>query len=449
MKPKALVLTVGGSDVPLVTSINDGKKLNVPYSKYIFLASEGTQQYVNGKDLVNVDYQNKDKKRPSIVVQTQLTEEQYDLHIIDEIDTPYSCYAEMKKHISDYYDKYDLSFDYTGGTKTMSACLFVVAIENPNNTLVVVKGRRDNTDKVRHDSYVEQFRENLIYPQRNAELIKQYIADQNYNAAHKLIYKRGASAAFSNDKQYQQLRNLISIFKNWNEFQYKEAAKEMESYFALSKGGNIDPALVNYKINIEAIKKGVEELAKDLRETTVDKKEASYAIYIVYDVIFNARRRAQAGYYDDAVGRLYRALELYGQLSLLYYNVKSSDITEDVLQKITEERRDYYIKKRNDKGKIQIGLRDDFLLLNDLENSVGKKWMEIDYKMIDLLSIRNHSLFAHGLEAISEEEYTEFYDTVASFITETESINPILKGLCDGKKPRINLATYLDLPCKL
>jgi hypothetical protein len=45
------------------------------------------------------------------------------------------------------------------------------------------------------------------------------------------------------------------------------------------------------------------------------------------DLIANARRRAEEGFYDDAVGRLYRTMEMLAQFELLTkYDQDTSDI---------------------------------------------------------------------------------------------------------------------------
>ncbi|MFM6156012.1 MAG: TIGR02710 family CRISPR-associated CARF protein, partial [Sphaerospermopsis kisseleviana] len=137
---------------------------------------------------------------------------------------------------------------------------------------------------------------------------------------------------------------------------------------------------------------------------------------IVQDLILNAERRAEQQRYDDAVGRLYRALELLAQIRLLKtYGMKTGDIDT---AKLPENLRDKYEKKRsNVKGKIQIALRSSYDLLSELpDDPIGKIYLENANKIINALEVRNNSLFAHGFKPITSTDYENVSEVFVNFI---------------------------------
>lgn len=76
---------------------------------------------------------------------------------------------------------------------------------------------------------------------------------------------------------------------------------------------------------------------------------------IVEDLLLNAKRRVAQELYDDAVERLYRALELLAQIRLSTYNIKTGDVD---IQQLPESLQAKYADPtlRSQDGKIQLAL---------------------------------------------------------------------------------------------
>ena len=62
-------------------------------------------------------------------------------------------------------------------------------------------------------------------------------------------------------------------------------------------------------------------------------------------------------------------------------------------------------------GKRRVALRGAYKLLACEEHDIGKVFIE-DKKVMDLLTIRNYSILAHGLEPVNRDQYERFYDRV-------------------------------------
>jgi CRISPR-associated protein (TIGR02710 family) len=137
---------------------------------------------------------------------------------------------------------------------------------------------------------------------------------------------------------------------------------------------------------------------------------------IVQDLLLNAERRATQERYDDAVGRLYRAIELLAQIRLLKsHSIKTGNVET---QQLPESLREEYEKMRSPvTGKIQLALRNSYELLSKLPgDSLGKLYLENANKIINALETRNNSLFAHGFQPITRSDYQNVSNVIVNFI---------------------------------
>ncbi|TGH17923.1 MAG: TIGR02710 family CRISPR-associated protein [Aphanocapsa feldmannii 277cI] len=156
--------------------------------------------------------------------------------------------------------------------------------------------------------------------------------------------------------------------------------------------------------------------------------EATTGYELVQDLPLNAERRVTQKRYDDAVGRLYRAMELTAQL-LLCCGVRErlcgDGKTKGIIEHLPERLRSAYLEKqkqsRKGEGPLQLALTESYKLLADLDHPVGARWNEREGQLKGVLKHRNNSLFAHGFQPISYSQWTEFNNIVGPFIRETIS----------------------------
>jgi CRISPR-associated protein (TIGR02710 family) len=121
----------------------------------------------------------------------------------------------------------------------------------------------------------------------------------------------------------------------------------------------------------------------------------------VLDVVLNAERRASRGRFDDAVARLYRAIELLAQTRLKKRDppLDSSDLD---LEKLPEPIQPKYQRMRELNelrgwgSKVQIGLVSDYVLLQELGDPLGRVYAPLADRLRQALENRNQSILAHG-----------------------------------------------------
>lgn len=123
-------------------------------------------------------------------------------------------------------------------------------------------------------------------------------------------------------------------------------------------------------------------------------------IYFLADLINNAQRRIEEKKFDDAVARLYRAVELIAQINLRVRGIETSNVDTECLP---QELKNKYESLRNDRGKIRLSLYKSYELLNDLGEELGQSFFD-DYELRNLLEKRNNSILAHGFSPVSEED---------------------------------------------
>jgi len=116
----------------------------------------------------------------------------------------------------------------------------------------------------------------------------------------------------------------------------------------------------------------------------------------VEDLLNNAERRACQERFEDAVGRLYRAMELAAQLALrLGHQLETGSID---LEKLPESLRGHYALRREQLGEsaLKLGLRASYDLLAELRDPMGLCWTDRRQKLLDELNTRNTSLLPMG-----------------------------------------------------
>ena len=124
------------------------------------------------------------------------------------------------------------------------------------------------------------------------------------------------------------------------------------------------------------------------------------------DLFLNAKRKASRGLYDDAAGRVYRALEVLVDARLrIGYDINKNDLDLDKLEKILVSQ-----YKQGDKLSLKESL--ELLLEINIDDELAVEYVKRRERIDDSLSIRNSSLFAHGYTPISEKELEGFLSIV-------------------------------------
>ena len=98
------------------------------------------------------------------------------------------------------------------------------------------------------------------------------------------------------------------------------------------------------------------------------------------------------------------------------------DSNKLTLNDLPESLRSEYELFVRDKGKVLLGLRESFGLLNRLDDPVGGLFETKCNAVIGALTTRNNSILAHGTEPVGRDNYENVWKTLHGFISEAVNL---------------------------
>lgn len=343
----------------------------------------------------------------------------YEYVQIDNIDTYEDYFNAFKSKIQELQDEYRIVIDYTSGTKTMtmSAALASMIFRKK---LIVVAGERKNGTVIRGTEKIVYQNLFPIYDGITIDQIKELFNSNRFETAKSLLDDIVDTRI--NKEIYNKLITSYSHFDNVN---YKCA---LES-FKLKEFQDEWPDLSSHFLkNIQALNR------------LNNSNDGHRMYYNLASLLNNARRRFEEHRYDDAIARLYRSLELIGQIKLEQYGLDSSNVDIEIVKGLIDDE-DYIAhleSTRNNKGLIKIGLIEDYELLSRIKKEdLGKFYKENKGKFLDCVNFRNESILAHGEESKSVEEYCKFRDLVVE--TAAKLTNKLDKFIDETMFPEFEL----------
>ncbi|NJL64508.1 MAG: TIGR02710 family CRISPR-associated protein [Methylacidiphilales bacterium] len=323
---KILLVTVGGSHHPIITAIKEIKPDRVVYvcsdgskGSKSQVIEEGTPCEVRrGTEVI--------ERLPNIPKQVELDEPfqaDRDLVLIQEPDDLSECYLQATSCIQKIQQEFpnaQIMADYTGGTKSMSIGLSMAAIDY-QIILYVTTALRTNIIKVDRGELTGQAMVAPIIAQRTIDqFLPIFLQQYNYPAANAQLKRLLSSMSLSSEirRKIQTLYTYCSGLDAWDRFEHIQALSLLESQMK-------NPAIKEIVLFLKRVIYSRGQIDADY--DTGDNSIKGHGYEIVQDLILNAQRRAAQERYDDAVGRLYRALELLAQIRLwTAYGLKTGDI---------------------------------------------------------------------------------------------------------------------------
>lgn len=223
---------------------------------------------------------------------------------------------------------------------------------------------------------------------RELSFSRRLIEEMRFQSAHDLLSRIDGSLLSEHDqKAVQCLNGLAKAYSHWDNFRYAEVLE------ALNQLPGDDGLESRFRIGKDVIEK-LSMLAADCAQNRIS--ELTFA-----DMMNNAIRRKREGSFDDAVARIYRALEMIAQWVLKRADVDTDDV--DTRRVPPRDRVSFEAMRSVDDGKLRIGLRKSFELLTILRTPLGLRFEEHE-ELSHMLSYRRNSILAHGTTAMNGEE---------------------------------------------
>ncbi len=377
---KVLVMSVGvgGNNKE---SLANALKYSIQHhnpEKVIFLVSE----------------QSKNEVLPLIVEDMDSEYETIDVSDINDIDKLYEKFVTIfSLLLKRGYKHKDIVVDFTSGTKAMSAALAIASISMEIENLSYIMGDRKDGTVISGRERILPLRPYSILIDNQLKIIDTLFSFYRFDACIDIIntLKRKTNA---DDIQsiLNKYENICLAYSLWDKFDHSSAQEKLKDV------KNILRKNYGFLGRLNALKKNEEN---DVFE------------YLIADLINNAKRRGKEGRYDDAVARLYRAVEMVAQYRLKSLGFDTSDID---MRKIPEKHKEKYNQLKDKKtGKIKLPLYKSYELLSDIDDEIGKKFYENE-ELQKYLRVRNDSVLAHGITPITQELYEKLLKATIDFI---------------------------------
>ena len=419
----ALILSCGGSPEPLIFCVESIK----PEFIYFLCSSK------------SVD------KADVVIDNFKLEDGDYKIKIVENYESLEDCFAISREIIQELQKDYDdIHVDFTGGTKPMIAGLVLAAIGEDctysyigsddlsgrdkdglgvvQNGFESIKNQRDPYDVFA----VMEFT-------RGMELFNQY----QFKASKLNFQLAGEKLESETLKELAKVYlEIVEVYDLWDKFKNVKGKKLTLNVLLarildkIKASKNLFNHInENYPKFIFQIENNIEFL--NLKLSSKGRIKPKNVIYYLPDLLNNAYRRIEEGKYDDAVARLYRAIELIAQSCLTNENV----VNEDNLWKNAEfsinifdvdSKNDVnvdevlntfggYVKsKEKNKNTFRIALKDSYCLLRSFGLDFADDYLKDD-NIKENITLRNRSILAHGLQPIDDKKANELYAQVLSY----------------------------------
>lgn len=200
---------------------------------------------------------------------------------------------------------------------------------------------------------------------------------------------------------------LISSYYYWDKLNYPNAFRYIKNSPSLTEMVTLNKEFLTVLLDLDER----EERDKNKKQR-MQHRQQKY-LYILVDLLNNAKRRIYRERYDDAVARLYRVVELLSQVLLLNYGIDDNEdkIHFSDVRKLLPDKQmiSSYARRADRHGILKIGLRYKFTLLEDLGMAGAESYYQ---RLSGYLSVRNDSILAHGLTPVPGDLAREMWDEV-------------------------------------
>jgi len=346
------------------------------------------------------------------------------INIKDSDDFNESFYK-ISRQVDSYKDC-EVIIDYTSGSKAMTMAASIVATQKMKK-LIFVDGPKNEKGNIIHGK--EELKiQNLENVQDKVKLdkFKDLFNNNRFEAAHNEVYN--LNMAKNEDKNSEiKILNYLFLSKTyafWDKFNHDLAGKFFKTGYYQTFGSMKD----QLKRNNKAL-----NIINDSNNTNLK------YLYILASMINNAKRRCGENKFDDAIARLYRALELISQIDLYRYGLNTSDINPMNIKKISPEAYNFIFPKliSDYQGKCTTrGLDNNYVLIHMLNHydEVGIYYKENRTKIMRIISHRNNSILAHGLKNKTIKDYKAFEEIVIELALKLDE--NMVEYLKDTKFPK-------------
>jgi CRISPR-associated protein (TIGR02710 family) len=390
---RGALFSVGGTPAPIIEALKHS-----PVECALFVVSERSEEQVSGAILPAIGY-------PL----------QWECVRVDSPDDLNTCYQQIRSALRDWIDRRrlrneDIYFDLTGGTKPMSAALTLAAIERiPQYHYVSGDREKGGLGTVicgteRSITGLNPWTQIAI---RQREFATGLFEQGHVEAAAELL-DQAAGTALEWAETMKAYAGLCRVLAKLDLFDFKGSSNDLPRWqprLEIIFEHRGDHRLVAW---LRGLRAHVQEL--DGERTRQQDHPCS-----LLELLANARRRHRQARYDDAIARLYRAVELFAQNRLYRaFGAKSGRISLNSLEaSLAAELRASFPDELIDQGsRLQLGCAKAFEALKYSALEDDHRLAEVYERLKTALEKRNQSWLAHGTRPANMSDFDQMWDLV-------------------------------------
>lgn len=412
---RALVITVGAGpkvDNAIVFSIRHHNP-----NMIMFCCSNQTA------GIVDKVKKNLDKELSNVTI---IIKESSEVNDLESIFDTYCDYIFQLRKLG--FEINEIVADYTSGTKAMSAALAIAAIMNRIYSICYVYSDYRNSvygRSVTVGMKASSLTPNLIYTKQRLDFARKYFNKFQYNTAIDLLMK-DIHPKFEAESKWLNL--VASAYQAWDIFHFQKARDlfgELLNHQLSMENGLEETFMMNKKhlgklqhqssLYENIVIKNLAKEPEALDETT----KGVLTNDLVCDLIDNSCRRSKEGKYEDAVARLYRALELLAQIAFIKATgFANTNVPSEKLPLILQEHFTNIIENK----KISISLFQTYRALAILQDNCGMQFISEETTWLTMVGKRNSSILAHGLNTVAKEDFESFLTKIKQFLPSYSSM---------------------------
>ncbi len=389
---RGAVLSVGGSEQPLVKALTW-----YPAQFVLFVVSPQSESQVHEKILPALNYQ-----------------PQYEVLRVSSPEDLNNCYVECRRGIYGWLQRRGLRgeevyVDNTGGTKPMSAAVAMAAFEwIPHYHYV--SGERDKGGlgivQTGTESSVSGISPWFRFALKPRELATHFYRQGYVEQAAQLLEQAAESATEQQQtiKAYAALCRLLARL---------DALKFDGLTHELGKWRSALQVAFEQADNKQALR-WLLSLPDHFAQLQKEVKEGREHRMCLRELLACARRRARQGHYDEAVARLYRAIELFVQDRLhRAFGAQLGIVHLDKLDaELAQRLRRQFPNAVDEQGRLRLSLKNGCEALGSSPYEEDRDIPKLYQSLKDELEMRNQSWLAHGTRSASREDFQRLWSKV-------------------------------------
>lgn len=406
-----MLVTVGGSPAPIICSLN----VQQPEFICFFCSPESKELIFN-----------------SILPRLTFRPRHFDWIQTEDGESLSACYQALRAQLPALLRKWSVEWsevlcDFTGGTKVMSSSALLATVRHVSRYTYVGSRRKEGRTKEGLGIVIDGQERVLTETNPWKDMAEEELAqlallfNQAQFAAAAGIAERLRSLVPTNLRPFfSATAEAIRGYEAWDRFDYKTAINLLRrargSLVPYSVGQHdVLAQLAGYLDGHIAF---LEQLwppppaRQDSSTTPTQNKSAiAYHRFDTIDVIANAGRRATVERrYDDAVARLYSAIEAVARYRLAdVYGIDNSHARlEQIPESLRLEFQRHYADD-NPSPTLAFGLTASYELLRALGDEMGERFIAVKDELDSLLAARNTSRLAHGTIPVKESVYERLH----------------------------------------